>query len=58
MWGVEAVEAPGYDEGRPELAEEVLTVEIQGGVEDDGRNEEAVDHVMVNIEHMITDNNI
>ena len=24
VWGVEAVEAPGYDEGRPELAEEVL----------------------------------
>ena len=67
---VEQLEAPGYQESResrpgqgqhqdgPELAEEVLAVEIQGGVEDDGRDEEAVDHVMVNIEHMVTDNNM
>ena len=63
---VERGEAPGYDEGGeggagdgesengPELVSEVRAVEVQAGVEYDGRNEEAVDHGVGNIEDVIT----
>ena len=60
------MEPPGYEEGGEgragegesqdggELGGEVRAVEVQGGVEYDGRNEEAVHHGVRNVEHVVT----